>query len=369
MAAGAALALAGPLVSPAAALTIELKDVASDRVERQRAFAEGRLPLPGTPDLADLTARLAAGGHKPGTPMFIRIFKEESELELWYRRGDRFVHFATYPMCHWSGTLGPKMREGDRQNPEGFYTVTSRLLHRVGRWPRSLNIGFPNAFDRAFGRTGSYILVHGGCSSTGCFAMTNAVIEEIYTLTEQAIRRGQDRVHVHVFPFRMTEANMDRHRSSEWFEFWQNLKEGYDAFEATRVPPKVAICDKRYLFQRAGPEEVGDPGPLALCGDPRATTAERKDRTPSARRAGPPLPPPQSSLRTSRHGPPLESRARVASVPQTGAETTSAPRAHSASAPLPAPSRCNPASPSCQGWSSLRAVGAASLDRVAAKAV
>src|SRR5262249_17473826 len=160
----------------AQAITIEIDDVASDRIERQRAFADGALPLPGTPDLGHLGDRLAARGLNAGAPVFIRIFKAESELEVWLLRGSQYELFATYPSCQWSGTVGPKLREGDKQNPEGFYSVGPRQLHRVGRWPRSLNIGFPNSFDRAYGRTGSYILVHGGCSSIGCFAMTNAVM-------------------------------------------------------------------------------------------------------------------------------------------------------------------------------------------------
>ena len=68
--------------------------------------------------------------------VLIRIFKEESELEMWMQKGERYVHFATYPICHWSGTLGPKLAEGDKQTPEGFYTITRRQLHRIGRWPR-----------------------------------------------------------------------------------------------------------------------------------------------------------------------------------------------------------------------------------------
>ncbi|MGE3711643.1 MAG: hypothetical protein AB7G35_18480, partial [Hyphomicrobiaceae bacterium] len=175
----ASLIVCGMIVGQAKAVTIELDDVAPDRVERQRAFAEGALPLPDTPNLGQFEARLGAAGVKLGDPVFIRIFKAESELEVWMRKGDAFVHFSTYPICHWAGTLGPKLKEGDKQNPEGFYAVGPYQLHHIGRWPRSLNIGFPNTYDRALGRTGSYLLVHGGCSSVGCYAMTNAVMEEI----------------------------------------------------------------------------------------------------------------------------------------------------------------------------------------------
>lgn len=248
------------------AVTIELKDVAPDRVERQRKFVEGSLPLPETPDLSRFDERLAQFGAKAGSPVLIRIFKAESQLEIWMRKGDRFEHFATYPVCHWSGTLGPKIKEGDKQTPEGFYTVTQRQLHRIGRHPRSLNLGFPNAFDRSQSRTGSYILVHGACSSVGCFAMTNAVIEEIYNLTSAAIREGQDHVPVHVFPFRMTDANVEKHKSSPWIDFWTNLKQGHDAFETTRRAPRVSVCNTRYEFADPAPGEGGQTSPLAVCG-------------------------------------------------------------------------------------------------------
>jgi murein L,D-transpeptidase YafK len=200
----------------------------------------------------------------------IRIFKAEFELELWMRKGDRFELFATYPICYWSGTLGPKLHEGDKQAPEGFYAVGLNQIHRRGRWPRSLNIGYPNALDRAHARTGSLILVHGGCTSTGCFAMTNPLMSEIYALAEQALQQGQDRIPIHVFPFRMTEANFATRSlaHAEWRAFWLNLKVGYDLFERTRVPPKVGICNKQYAVS-AG-DLTGDSGPPGEVGAPCA---------------------------------------------------------------------------------------------------
>lgn len=260
--------------SQANAVSIELRDVAADRIERQRRATEGNLPLPNTPDLGHFGERLAEKGVKLGTPILIRIFKAESELEVWVQKDSQYVLFATYPVCHWSGTLGPKLKSGDRQAPEGFYTIARGQLHHIGRWPRSLNLGFPNVFDKVQSRTGSYILVHGGCSSVGCYAMTNAVIEEIYSMTEAAIAAGEDHVPVHVFPFRMTEENLDRYGASEWAGFWANLKEGYDSFERTRRPPQVSVCQTRYQFRDGAPEEVGEPGPLGWCG---ATAAAIQD--------------------------------------------------------------------------------------------
>lgn len=271
-------------LSPAAAVTIELVDVAPERIENQRRTAEDAKPLPGTPDLAAFEARLNAAGVKVGDPLLIRVFKAEAELEVWMKKDDRFVLFATYPICNWSGTIGPKLAEGDKQTPEGFYTVARQQLHRIGRWPRSLNLGFPNVFDRAQARTGSYILVHGGCSSVGCFAMTNPVIEEIFRLTQAAIIKGQANVPVHVFPFRMTEANLASHAKSEWQDFWRNIKEGYDAFEETRMPPTVRVCDNRYEFDRMAPGEGAESSPLAACGETLAAVQALEEFFALARR-------------------------------------------------------------------------------------
>jgi murein L,D-transpeptidase YafK len=188
----------------------------------------------------------AASEFLSGNPLFIRVFKKESQLELWMRKGDRFELYATYPVCFWSGTLGPKEYEGDRQAPEGFYAVDARHIGAVGRHPRTFDIGFPNAFDRSLGRTGSYILLHGGCRSVGCFAMTDPVMDQIYVLAEEVLRAGQDAIPVHIFPFRMTEANLQLHSNNKWFGFWSNLKQGYDAFEATRMPPVIAMCRGSY---------------------------------------------------------------------------------------------------------------------------
>ena len=251
----------------ASAVVVELKDVAPDRIERQLREAVGQIPLPGTPNLAQFKERLEERGLSVGDEVFIRVFKAESELEIWMRRGDRYVHFATYPVCHWSGTLGPKLFEGDKQTPEGIYTVTWRQLHMVGRHPRSLNLGFPNTFDQQHRRTGSYILIHGACSSVGCFAMTNPVIEEIFTLSQAALRRGQRAIQVHSFPFRLTEERLAAYADSEWQPFWRNLKDAYDSFERTHLPPRVSICGGRYHIEDASNiEEVASQGPLAQCG-------------------------------------------------------------------------------------------------------
>jgi murein L,D-transpeptidase YafK len=203
----------------------------------------------------ELERRLAARGMELGNPILIRIFKVEAELELWMQVGQRFELFTTYPICNWSGTLGPKLSEGDKQSPEGLYAIGSRQLRRSARWRRSLDIGFPNTFDRTFRRTGSDVLLHGGCTSTGCFAMTDQVIEEIFQLSRAALSDGQKRIHVHAFPFRMTPENLAAHPHSEWEGFWANLKEAYDLFERTRRPPSVAVCNNRYVVSETARDD------------------------------------------------------------------------------------------------------------------
>lgn len=211
-------------------------------------FAAFGLSLPGTPDLARLDERLAARGLAQGRPIFMRIFKAEFELELWMEKDGRFEHFATYPICKWSGGLGPKLRTGDRQAPEGFYSVDRGALNPNSRWHRSFNLGFPNAYDRAHGRTGSFLMVHGGCGSIGCYAMTDAVIDEIWSLVTRALDGGQKRFQVQVFPFRMTAGNLARFEGTPWGPYWANLKTGHDLFETERVPPVVGVCDRTYAF-------------------------------------------------------------------------------------------------------------------------
>jgi len=192
---------------------------------------------------------LAQKGLSFGSSIYIRIFKEEAELEVWLQHGARYELFKTYPICAESGTLGPKEREGDAQSPEGFYSVTASKLNPRSNYHLSFDIGYPNAYDRSLGRTGSFIMVHGNCVSIGCFAMTDPGIEEIYLLAQAALEKGQKSVAVHVFPFRMTAENTRQHASSRWAPFWSELKAGYDAFEAKHVPPDVDVNGGHYAVR------------------------------------------------------------------------------------------------------------------------
>jgi murein L,D-transpeptidase YafK len=218
----------------------------------------GRRHAPGPLHTAPLAQRLAPGGFVPGQPVYLRLFKEERLLELWMERSGRFEKALSFPICAWSGTLGPKLKEGDGQSPEGFYLVSRRQLKPDSSFHRALNVGFPNAFDAAQGRTGSFLMIHGACVSIGCYAMTDAGIEDIYAAVEQALANGQEAVPVHIFPFRMTEQRLAATSAEPWHGFWQNLAEGDRLFHATGRPPRAYACGTRYGFASAdGPPPAG----------------------------------------------------------------------------------------------------------------
>jgi len=210
--------------------------------------APALLPPSEQPLTAETVSLLGKKGMSTSAPIFVRIFKEESELEVWKMRDDgRFYHFKTYPICNWSGELGPKQKQGDKQAPEGFYTISQNQMNPNSKFYLAFNLGYPNAYDRAHGRTGEALMVHGKCKSAGCYAMTDALAEEIYALARDAFRSGQTSFEVHAFPFRMTKEKLDRFKTHKWYAFWSTLKQGYDFFEINRVPPAVAVCERRYI--------------------------------------------------------------------------------------------------------------------------
>jgi len=197
----------------------------------------------------DVHKELREKGFLPGAPIFLRIFKMPGTLEVWMEKDGRFQLFKEYPVCRYSGFPGPKLQEGDWQSPEGFYTVTSRQMNPNSSYHLSFNIGYPNAFDRARQRTGSSIMVHGGCSSRGCFAMGDRNIEEIYLLAHEALANGQERFNVHIFPFALTARNLFKFRSSPWIGFWKKLRPGYEAFEQNRMVPDIVVENGNYVVK------------------------------------------------------------------------------------------------------------------------
>jgi murein L,D-transpeptidase YafK len=218
--------------------------------------AKANQPVP-----AKLVAEMAAKDMDLQSPMLVRLFKQEAELEVWKQdRSGRFALLKTYPICRWSGDLGPKVREGDRQAPEGFYSISPGQMNPQSAYYLSFNTGYPNAYDRSLGHTGSELMVHGDCSSRGCYAMTDEQIAEIYSLGRESFFGGQKSFQFQAYPFKMTPVNMAKHRNNPNMPFWKMIKEGYDHFEVTRQEPKVDFCEKKYVFDAVKtPDAKRDP--------------------------------------------------------------------------------------------------------------
>jgi murein L,D-transpeptidase YafK len=222
------------------------------------------LPAKATKELPSSLLSLIKQKKMPKfSPVLVRIFKEEAELEVWKQdTTGRFQLLKTYPVCRWSGDIGPKEREGDRQTPEGFYTITPELMNPNSSYYLAINTGFPNAFDKANARDGSFLMIHGDCSSSGCYAMTDEQVGEIYSLARDSFTGGRTSFQIQAYPFRMTPANLARHRTSPHMAFWQMIKVGYDHFETTHLEPKVDVCNRRYVFDAHTPPN--SPSPLVF---------------------------------------------------------------------------------------------------------
>jgi murein L,D-transpeptidase YafK len=249
------------LASAAAAAAIAL---AGCNVEDIQISEKHLQPIP-----AETVALMERRAMTKEAPILIRVFKEESELELWKQdHTGQFALLKTYPICRWSGELGPKVKQGDRQAPEGFYTINPAQMNPNSQYYLSFNMGFPNAYDRAHGRTGAHLMVHGNCSSAGCYSMTDEQIGEIFAIGRDAFFGGQKSFQVQAYPFRMTALNMAKHRNSPHFAFWKMLKQGNDHFEVTRQQPKVDVCEKRYVFNAGEPANMSIPlkfDPVGRC--------------------------------------------------------------------------------------------------------
>jgi murein L,D-transpeptidase YafK len=236
------------LASAALAAAVVLAGCNSDDISLANN-AKANQPVP-----PKLVAAIAEKDMDLQSPILVRLFKQEAELEVWKQdRSGRFALLKTYPICRWSGDLGPKIREGDRQAPEGFYTISPGQMNPQSAYYLSFNTGYPNAFDKALGRTGSQLMVHGDCSSRGCYAMTDEQIAEIYSLGRESFFGGQKAFQLQAYPFRMTPVNMAKHRNNPNMPFWRMIKEGYDHFEVTKQEPKVDFCEKKYVFDATKP--------------------------------------------------------------------------------------------------------------------
>ncbi|MFO0550067.1 MAG: L,D-transpeptidase family protein [Polyangiaceae bacterium] len=224
--------------SASAPVVREQTDYAANRdwTNRDRkAAAEKRLPI-----VKELFAN--AGVAFPPAQVLFRVFKQENELELWAAStaDGQLGKIATYRICYASGAIGPKRKEGDRQVPEGFYTLNAYTS--TWKYHLMMYVSYPNGLDKIRGgpTPGGEIYIHGNCVSVGCIAMGDERIEELW-LVAHTLNEAGGVVHLHVFPTRGLTELLASGTMPEHHDFWANLKTGYDYFEERRRLPVVSV--------------------------------------------------------------------------------------------------------------------------------
>ncbi len=203
------------------------------------------------PNKLTLKEALATKEIHIGSPIYLRIFKHEKILELWAKKEKKYILVKSYPICTFSGKLGPKQKSGDKQSPEGVYAITKKSLNPNSHYHLAINIQYPNRYDRNCHRTGNLIMIHGKCSSSGCFAMGDTQIEEIYKMASASLKT-KPFFYVAIYPFKMEDEKLLKYKNNYWYPFWLNLKTGYDMFEQTHVPPFTGVKGNKYVFQKRG---------------------------------------------------------------------------------------------------------------------
>lgn len=194
----------------------------------------------------------------PVFEMFIRVLKNEKLLEIWLKpeKKEQYTLFKTYPVCYYSGILGPKRHQGDGQVPEGYYSIA--VFNPRSSYHLSLGVSYPNKSDRIIGKTnlGGDIMIHGNCLSIGCIPITDDCIKEVYILAVEARNGGQGVIPVSIFPGRMDDKNMAALKlkyadNAALLAFWNNLKKGYDYFEEKKKLPEVSVDKEgKYMYRQ-----------------------------------------------------------------------------------------------------------------------
>jgi murein L,D-transpeptidase YafK len=208
-------------------------------------------PLRGlAPQSVALVDKSAQAGASSNSPVLIRIFKATKELELWrLNKNGRYALVHTYEICAFSGDVGPKIKQGDYQAPEGFYTIVPRQMNYNSIRYLAADTGYPNQFDRDNKRTGSAVMIHGGCDSAGCFAIKDAPMQDLFAAMRDAFKGGQKSIQVHIYPFRMTAINMLFNSKNKNIDFWRQLETGYDIFESAHKELNIAVVNQRYVVK------------------------------------------------------------------------------------------------------------------------
>jgi len=192
----------------------------------------------------------------PPKEILLTVYKHERVLELWARSDIRaFSIIKRYPFTAFSGTLGPKRKEGDLQIPEGLYHIDH--FNPVSAFHLSMKINYPNPSDRILGeqgRLGGEIRIHGSSVTIGCIPIGDDAIEELYIVCVDMRSAGQNRIPVYIFPARMnwTGMHMLETRAGEdtvLLSFWHDLWEAYTVFQVSPHELRFTVDERgRYEF-------------------------------------------------------------------------------------------------------------------------
>jgi murein L,D-transpeptidase YafK len=204
-----------------------------------------------------------AGLSYPPAQVYIRVYKQEAELEVWARGKDdaAFIKLKTYPICIVPGELGPKWFEGDGQVPEGVYSVN--LFNPTSNFHLSLGLDYPNRSDliriakrKPAQKPGGEIFIHGNCVSIGCIPIQDDPIEELYLLALDSKTATKRAPIVHLYPCRMNDKRCQAGLKSRADtgqgapDLWEDLAAIHAAFEKEKKLPKVEINEKgRYVIK------------------------------------------------------------------------------------------------------------------------
>ncbi len=203
-----------------------------------------------------LQKELKKAGITSNFEVYMAAYKSEGKFELWLKGvgQNQFELFKTYNFCAHSGTIGPKVLEGDGQTPEGFYKIN--VFNPESSYHLSLGLNYPNKVDLARtgkdNKAGNDIYIHGNCVTIGCIPLSDEKIKEVYLIAIEARNGGQKDIPVSIFPFKLTEDNLKKHGAQfpTQVTFWKTLQVGYAYFDKYKTLPKITQEKGGYVVNR-----------------------------------------------------------------------------------------------------------------------
>jgi murein L,D-transpeptidase YafK len=187
------------------------------------------------------------GISRDSVQIYLRAFKTEKKVEVWAKNtcDTAFTLVREFPICEISGTIGPKRRSQDLQVPEGFYRINE--LNPYSKYYLSMRINYPNASDSirgVKGRLGNLIYIHGACESSGCIAISDEKIKELFIYCIEAYNSGQKEINIAIYPAHLDDKTYARltsgySKNKDKISLWADLKKSYDLFNLKKVPPTV----------------------------------------------------------------------------------------------------------------------------------